>query len=403
MLEVEKLISEGAHENNKINEDDYKNQFKHLNNIEVDKGPIRKHNQLEIIENADIGLILSKLYASKVFYGEKIEEITPCIKVLGANNESFRLATYGNISVITGQAKSRKSFFVQCIVSAYAQPNKRALELIDANVKEDKKNILYFDTEQDKFDVSTLQNRIIAMSEMEPENEQHLEIFNLRKYPPLERFEIIEIAIQRTPNLGLVIIDGVKDLITNINDPIQATEITSALMKWSEEKDCHILTVIHENKGSEHARGHIGTELINKAETVISIRKQDENSKRSEVIPTYTRGKDFKPFAFTINEVGIPILDKEYKAITKGAPTKFSIEGLKTDQLDRVIKLIFKLEKELSYSDLLPKISFAINEVLGLKVGTNKLKEFITYLREKELIVKIDEKNSKSKFKSNIK
>ena len=403
-MHKEKVLSSiGATNNITAQQEAYDKEHAQFEDNDNIVQPIRKHNQAPLTENAEISLTLKKLYDSKVFYGEKIEKITPCIQILGANNESFRLATYGNISVITGQAKSRKSFFVQCIVSAYAQPNKRALGLIDGNVKEDKKNILYFDTEQDKNDVHTLHDRIIEMSEMEPENEEHLEVFHLRKYPPIERFEIIKIAIERTPNLGLVIIDGIKDLLTNINDPIQATEITSALMKWSEEQDCHILTVIHENKGSEHARGHIGTELINKAETVISIRKQDESSRRSEVIPTYTRGKDFKPFAFTISESGIPILDKEYKAITKGAPTKFSIEGLKTDQLERIIKLIFKLEKELSYSDILPKISFAINDVLGVKIGTNKLKEFITYLREKELIVKIDEKNSKSKFIANIK
>jgi hypothetical protein len=108
------------------------------------------------------------------------------------------------------------------------------------------------------------------MSGKDPEELEFLNVFCLRKYAPNERLEIIENAIEVTKNLGLVIIDGIRDLITNINDPDQATMITTKLMKWSEEKDCHILTVIHENKGNEQARGHIGTELINKAERILS-------------------------------------------------------------------------------------------------------------------------------------
>ncbi len=41
-------------------------------------------------------------------------------------------------------------------------------------------------------------------------------------------------------------------------------------MKWTELHNIHICTVIHENYGSAKARGHIGTELANKAETVNS-------------------------------------------------------------------------------------------------------------------------------------
>mgnify|MGYP007001916110 CR=1 FL=1 len=46
-------------------------------------------------------------------------------------------------------------------------------------------------------------------------------------------------------------------------------------MGWSETKGIHIFTVLHENKIDNNVRGHIGTELQNKSETVISVRKQE--------------------------------------------------------------------------------------------------------------------------------
>ena len=35
--------------------------------------------------------------------------------------------------------------------------------------------------------------------------------------------------------------------------------------------------LLHQNKGDEHARGHIGTELSNKAETVLQVEKDEKN------------------------------------------------------------------------------------------------------------------------------
>ena len=50
-------------------------------------------------------------------------------------------------------------------------------------------------------------------------------------------------------------------------------------LKWTEDYNIHIVVVLHENPGSDKARGHIGTELMNKAETVIALEvdKYDEN------------------------------------------------------------------------------------------------------------------------------
>ena len=47
-------------------------------------------------------------------------------------------------------------------------------------------------------------------------------------------------------------------------------------MQWTDDRQIHIHTILHQNKGDENARGHIGTELNNKAETVLLVEK-DKN------------------------------------------------------------------------------------------------------------------------------
>ena len=42
------------------------------------------------------------------------------------------------------------------------------------------------------------------------------------------------------------------------------------------EYDLHIHCVLHLNKGDNNVRGHIGTEMSNKAETVLVINKDNE-------------------------------------------------------------------------------------------------------------------------------
>ena len=48
-------------------------------------------------------------------------------------------------------------------------------------------------------------------------------------------------------------------------------------MRWSSYYELHIHTVLHLNKGDDNTRGHIGSELNNKAETVLLVEKDKSN------------------------------------------------------------------------------------------------------------------------------
>ncbi len=49
--------------------------------------------------------------------------------------------------------------------------------------------------------------------------------------------------------IGLVIIDGIRDLMYDINSPSESSELINLLMRWSSEYNLHIHTVLHLNKG----------------------------------------------------------------------------------------------------------------------------------------------------------
>jgi len=76
--------------------------------------------------------------------------------------------------------------------------------------------------------------------------------------------------------------------------------ISSKLLKWSEKTGAHILTVLHENISDGKLRGHIGTELMNKAETVLRVEKDKTDLGISTITCDMVRGLEFDPIQFRV-------------------------------------------------------------------------------------------------------
>ena len=251
------------------------------------------------IKEINIEDVISK---SEIKYSDEIKRNPSCIEIK-EGVRLYRYATYGNFGAIIGKQKSRKTFY-------YTMPMASAIN--DGLIFEKfmahtyhRTNII-FDTEQSSFDVQKVLTRCIRISE---NNEQpnNFKVYGLKSYSPEERILIIDHVLNNTKNPGYIIIDGIRDLVYDINDAKEGTEITTKLMKWVEILNCHIDVVLHVNKGDENPRGHLGTEIQNKAESVIIIEKHKENKELSIVRPRDFRGIEFTPFVFMI-ENGLPVI-----------------------------------------------------------------------------------------------
>ena len=295
------------------------------------------------------------------------------------------IGTLGNILSIIGKAKSRKSFFIGMAVSA-AVSSDNVISVLKNELPTHQRRVLYFDTEQGKYHVQLALKRICKIVGVA--TPQNLNVYGLRALTPYERMELIEYAIYNTPELGIVFIDGIKDLITSINDEEQATMIVSKLMKWSEEKNILITIVLHQNKSDTNARGHIGTEINNKAETVLSVSKSTDNPMVSIVNAEMCRNIEPQSFAFEIDENGIPyvsdyqVSDKPIKKLSK----KELYELYKSD----IVLDIFATSTELGigYGQLLDHFKRAYLNKSSETLGDNNAKDYIKDLIETSYILK---------------
>lgn len=295
------------------------------------------------------------------------------------------IGTLGNFSASTGKAKSKKTFNITAIVAA-AMINGTVLRY-SANLPADKAKILYVDTEQSPYHCIKVMERILRLAALpldrQPDN---FEFLALRKHTPQTRIDIIEQAIYGTENLGLVIIDGIRDLAYDINSPSEATRLISKLMQWTDERQIHIHTVLHQNKGDDNSRGHIGTELNNKAETILQIAKDEMDKDISVVSAVHIRAMDFEKFAFRTNGEALPELVDDYEPDREASKKGFDYKELTQEQHSQALTEAFRQKADLGYGELLIALKQGY-ESIGYSYGRNKITALKVFLYNKRMIV----------------
>lgn len=298
------------------------------------------------------------------------------------------IATFGNFSASTGKAKSKKTFNISAMVAA-AVTNTTVLNY-RACLPEGKRKILYFDTEQSKYHCHNVLERIYKLSGLSvKKDDPRLLFWGLREYTPKLRIALIDYALRKHQEVGLVIIDGLRDLMYDINNGKEATDVMTVLMAWTSVYDLHIHTVLHLNKNDNNPRGHIGTELENKAETVLIISKNLQNNSISEVRPMHMRDKEFSTFAFHIDDNKLPVLDNGI-SVTVVKRREKSLVSLDNEVHQEILSKAFKNNTPTRYSDLVEMVSRAYEDA-GYKRGTNGIKDLLKLLSCKGIIVKQDD------------
>lgn len=325
------------------------------------------------------------LKMAKIDPQEEIEDSITCLSLVGDTHDGV-ISTLGNFSLIIGKAKSKKTFSLSLFLSALVA-NKTLSGKFKGYLPDGKTRVVFFDTEQSRKHVQRFYHRVCRLLGIE--NPVNFETYCLRKHSPQERLEIIEYFISTEPDLGFVAIDGIRDLVTSINDEEEATKIASCLLRWTEEKNIHVVTVLHQNKRDENARGHLGTELVNKAETVLSVSLDPQDRKISIVEPEFCRDREPDIFAFTVNENGLPELVGDWKRPETKSKKTMAPNEISEDYHKDILKEIFKdLGKEVKGSELLDRIKTLF------EIGDSRAKEFRTHYLSKKWIERTGHPNS---------
>ena len=251
---------------------------------------------------------------------------------------------------ITGKAKSCKTFVTSMLMACCQSRDVLAFQRIG----DEPFRVLWYDTEQsDESTQDILKNRIIRLLNntntnlTNPTNnscnlwlEKSIDVFNVRGVAWKERRNLLCEAVRRCKP-DLVIVDGIRDLVNDINDGVLAQEVMEELMHLATAHDCCIVCVLHQNKSGEdhNLRGWIGTELMNKAFEVYSCEKLMPQRIFS-LEQTLTRKYDIeRTMYFEVGDDGLPVscgvpTDGSSKDKTDGYP-QLNADYIRHDEHDQ--------------------------------------------------------------------
>ena len=235
---------------------------------------------------------------------------------------------------ITGKAKSGKTFVTSMLMACCQSRDVLAFQRIG----DDPLRLLWYDTEQsDESTQDILRNRVMRMVDGDG---KLFDIFNVRGVAWKERRNLLCEAVTRCKP-DLVIVDGIRDLVNDINDGVLAQEVMEELMHLATAHDCCIVCVLHQNKSGEdhNLRGWIGTELMNKAFEVYSCEKLMPQRIFS-LEQTLTRKYDIeRTMYFEVGDDGLPVscgvpTDGSSKDKTDGYP-QLNADYIRHDEHDQ--------------------------------------------------------------------
>ncbi|WP_428656005.1 AAA family ATPase [Runella sp.] len=228
---------------------------------------------------------------AKPSYLPRLREVQKMIEVRACQDIQFArpLLSLGEsgiiypntITVIQGQKGSHKSRLTENIGAAFLCMNPQLKFLGFTITPLMRFHLAYIDSERNQKDqfpyaVQRIKEKAGFDKTALPSN---FDVASLIDIDRAERFEAIsqylEEMRQNHPNEHIiVVIDVITDCIGSFNDPKESMKLIDMLNQMINLYNVSFICVIHENPnsfGESKARGHLGTELINKASTVISI------------------------------------------------------------------------------------------------------------------------------------
>lgn len=259
---------------------------------------------------ADKSAVMQEMYrATFIDITKKLDYPKTAISIgehtIGGEIYPTTFGTYGNFSCIVGASKSKKTFFKSLLTARYIGGTSDAYSTLIRGHRAQDLFVLDIDTEQGDWHAQNVFKRIPKMVGGNPE---FYKPFALRPYSHTERIQFIEYLIYESEfkdNIGLLVIDGLADLVADFNDLKESNAIIQRVMKWTDDKMFHLMTIVHQNSTTNKATGHLGSSILKKAETVCNLTNVDG---RVDVSFPYTRGFPIDNFSFEINQDGLPYM-----------------------------------------------------------------------------------------------
>lgn len=206
--------------------------------------------------------------------------------------EGNTIGTQGNFIALTGLPKAGKSTFVSAIIAAGIT----GIDTLGFKVHTYENNfkIALFDTEQSAYDFNRTVKRVEKFTNYDRQGVfKFFDAFLFSGDSASDIMQAINHYLKTAENIGILIIDGILDLIDNMNDEGASKRLIRQLKRWARKYGILIITVLHLGKKDMTSIGHIGSASDRYAQSTLTIEKNKIGN--FECKPKFLRSaKDFE-------------------------------------------------------------------------------------------------------------
>lgn len=210
-----------------------------------------------------------------------------------------RVGSFGNLVTVTGKPKARKTVFVHGIIAAAI--SKGEFYKIRVNLPDARRNVILLDTEQDRNDLLASMDRLARTMNAPLANFPHFRVYSLRLLSPAEVLKFIRLALEQTPGVGMLVVDGLLDTINDMNNVEEARAVMQEIKTVCDRFRVLLVGVLHQSKGSNFSIGHLGSFADRFAQSVLGVEK-DPKTENSTLAAVYMRSDGhFEPVEIYFN------------------------------------------------------------------------------------------------------
>jgi hypothetical protein len=212
--------------------------------------------------------------------------------------EQKNIGSLQNIVTITGLPKNGKGKFIAGIAAAAL--SRQEVFSMSIRLPEGKQGVALWDTEQSDYDFYKSMETIKKLAGIDT-FPPHFHAFNVREDEPMNILKMIDRYLQLNENCGLLILDGMLDLLTSYNDEAESKRLVNILKRWSKLYNLLIPAVLHRGKSSSTTVGHLGSMADRASQSILIVEKVKERN-TFQLRPDFLRSADdFTPIEIYYN------------------------------------------------------------------------------------------------------
>ena len=246
---------------------------------------------------------LEKVFNDKFNINVKPQK-TPSTLFMYCSDTDKRIGIGGDGDMITfcGLQKTRKSAVATCAASCFITGGTNTSLKFDAENPEGR-NLIYIDTEQSKYENWWSCNQMLWQQGLE-QNRPNFHAFRITELELTKKIQFLDYAVNKVGNVACVLLDGIVDLCQDYNDQKESRALVEWIRRISSINNFLLINVLHNARSTGKARGHLGTELLNKGKCNINVTKDKEMGYSTLEIDDLRGSFEPKGFDFNHSEQG---------------------------------------------------------------------------------------------------